>query len=373
MKIKFLLLLFFPVFVFAESLYSPTWGFFLDLPEGYEYIDGDGRDRFSFSGPGDIMFDLVVYSGAYETMNDLVNDVNKRLSNRGDVDFFQYNDKQAALIELNFGSSTGWGLCVELAASITPGKLSALLALAYSPDGKEDLELFHISALDSICPSIEERYYPGPVIEYSYPRGEMKPVTLEGGVRAIIRENDAEAAQVLIEREYQILTAYFNTQYLKEAYLRYYRFIYRDSCDRILNPVSALVQNWGGYNAKTDEAKRAFAQKALDFVQGFHYERDLSGSDIVNMVSAVVQRRGDCDCRSLLWAMILSQADIRSAIMLSLQYSHAMGLADIEGTGARFEAYGTKWLVAETTDKVDIGLIAQDMSDTQYWFGIIFD
>jgi hypothetical protein len=371
MKRCILLLLLIPVFVFAQSLYSPTWGFFLDLPEGYEYIDGDGRDRFSFSSPGGAMFDLVVYNGAFETMSDLINDVNGRIGNRGDVDFFQYNDKQAAIMKLNFGDFDGWGLCVELASMGTQRPM--LLALAYAPADRDDLELLHISALDSISPSIAERLYPGPIIDYSFPRGGLMPVILPGGISAMIRENDAEAAQVFIEREFQILQYYANTPYWREAWIRYYRFIYRDSWDRVTLPVSTLVQNLGGRNAVSDEARRAFAQRALAYIQGFRYERDFTGSDFVNMVTSIVEGRGSCDSYSMLWAIILNHADIRAAMMVSREHSHAMGLADIAGSGARFEAHGTRWLVAETTDNVDIGLIAQEMSDPQHWIGVIFD
>jgi hypothetical protein len=370
MKRCILLLLLVPVFVFSESLYSPTWGFLLDLPEGYEYADGDSRDRFSFLGPAGAVFDLVVYDGAYGNIVELVDDVNRRIGNKGDVDFFNYHDKQAAVIELIFGNYAGWGLCVDLAAG---GRAPMLLALAYGPADSKELELFHLSALDSICLSMEERFYPGPIMEYGYPRGEMKPVTLSGGISAAIRENDAETAQVLIEREFRILQNYANTPYWQEAWIRYYRFIYRDSWDRITNPVLALARYWGGSIAAGDEAGRVFAQKALSFVQGFTYERNLGGSDFVNLVTAVTESRGDCDSRAMLWAVIIAHADIRAAMMVSRQYSHAMGLADITGTGARFEAYGRRWLVAETTDDVDIGLIAQDVSDPAHWIGIIFD
>ena len=114
MKRCFLLLFFLPVLAFAESMYSPTWGFSLDLPEGYDYVDGNSKDRFSFMGPGDIQFDLLVYNGTYNTIKELVDDVNRRLGNRGDTDFFVYRDKQAAILELSFGGAEGWGLCVEL-------------------------------------------------------------------------------------------------------------------------------------------------------------------------------------------------------------------------------------------------------------------
>jgi len=374
MKRLFLFLLFIPAFLPADAMYSPTWGFFLDLPEGYEYVDGDGRDRFSFTGPSEAMFDIVVYDGTYSSMQDLVGDVNRRIGNRGEFDFYNYHGRQAALIKLTFGDFDGWGLCVELSGNNLTSRTPLLLALAYGPAEISELELFHISALDSIAPSPAERRYPGPIIEYSYPRGGTRSVALAaGGVNAMIRENDAEAAQVLIEREFLLLQFYLNSPFIQEAWSRYYRFIYRDSYDRVTAAASALVRAWGGYPSGGDEAKRAFAQRALTFVQGFRYERDLNGSDFVNLVSAVTEGRGDCDSRAVLWAIILSHADIRGAFMLSSHYSHAMGLAELAGSGARFEADGTNWLVAETTASVDIGLIAQDQSDPQHWFAVVFE
>jgi hypothetical protein len=361
-----------PAFIAAASLYSPTWGFLLDLPEGYEYTDGDGTSRFSFSGPSEAIFDIVVYNGTYASINDLVNDVTRRIGNRGDAAFYQYRDKQAALIELDFGNAAGYGLCVELAPAGNTKPF--LLALAYGPRDVPALQLFHISALDSICPTVEERYYPGPVIEYSFPRGEQKRSALAStGVSAMIRENDARAAQVLIEREFTILANYADTPFWQDAWIRYYRFIYRDSFDRIAPAANALVQSWNGQNANTDETKRAFAQRALSFVQGFGYERDLNGSDFLNLVTAVTEGRGDCDPRAMLFAIILNHAGIRAAIMVSPHYSHAMGLADIAGTGARFELYDLQWLVAETTANVNIGLIDQEQNNPRYWIGVFLD
>jgi len=373
MKRIYFLLILVPCFAFAEQMYSPTWGFSLDLPEGYEYVDGDGIDRFSFSGPEGAMFDIVVYNGNYSQIRQLVQDVNRRIQNRGEVDYFQYHDKQAAVIKLIFGSFDGWGIAVELEGG-TAGRKPMLLAIAYGPSDKTELELFHVSALDSIAPSAAERRYPGPLIEYSVPRGQVKPVPIAAaGTSVMIRENDAEAAQVLVEREYSVLQCYIDTPYWQKAWIRYYRFIYRDSFDRVLNAASSIAQNFGGYSASTDEEKRAFAQRSLAFVQGFKYERDLSGSDFLNLVTAVTESRGDCDSRAMLWSIILANVKIHSAFMVSRQYSHAMGLAEIAGTGARFEWSGIRWLVAETTANVDIGLIAQDVSDPQHWLGVVFE
>jgi hypothetical protein len=115
------------------------------------------------------------------------------------------------------------------------------------------------------------------------------------------------------------------------------------------------------------------ASSALSHIQSFSYERNLMGSDFVNLVSALTEGRGDCDSRALLWALILAQANIEAGIMVSREYSHAMGIADIEGQGARFPFEGKQYLVAETTTKVDLGLIAQNMSEIDKWMGIAFE
>jgi len=244
-----------------------------------------------------------------------------------------------------------------------------LLALAYGPAEKSDLNMFHFSALDSIAPSDAERLYPGPITEYTYPRGEQIIVPVAAsGVTAAICKNDAEASQVLIEREFVILTTYINTPAWKQAWLRYYRTIYRDSYTRVENIALALINKWG----RIAEDK-VFAQKALTFVQGFKYERNHEGSDFLNLVSTASEGSGDCDSRAMLWAIILKHADIRAAMMISPKYSHAMGLADIKGAGARFEAYETNWLVAETTANIDIGLIDKEQADPKNWFGVLFE
>jgi len=371
MKQFFILLIFIPVLACAESMYSPSWGFFIDPPEGYEYVDGDGKDRFSFAGPGDAMFDIAVYNGRYNNAAELANDVSKRISNKGEIDYFQYRNKQAALFTLDFNELSGYGLILSLNSA--SGQPVWLLALAYGPSANKELIFFHISALDSICPTQAERRYPGPLMEYSYPRGEKKRTALViNGVSAMIYENDAEASQALVEREFVILQYFANSPNWQEAWTRYYRFIYRDSYDRISEAASIIVRYWGG-PPSGEEEKRAFAQRALDLVQGFTYERDLTGSDFLNLVSAIAEGRGDCDSRAMLWAILLDKSRIPASMMISRQHSHAMGLADLPGNGARFESFGIQWLVAETTAKVNIGLIAQDFSDPNNWLGVIFE
>jgi hypothetical protein len=312
-------------------------------------------------------------------------DVERRLKNTGEISGFIYRNKAAALMDLAFSTSTGnyegWGLCVELEGKGEEPK-PLLLALAYGPEGTRALQSFHFSALDSIVPGEGDRRAPGPITEFTYPRGERKKAALAGagiaGLEARIYEHDAEAAQSLVEREFTILRYYQDSPLWEEAWIRFYRAIYRDSFERLEDAAFALERQWNrsleeeGAGENPESRRRALAEKALQWVQSFTYERDLMGSDFVNLVSAALEGRGDCDSRALLWAIVLEQANIPTAIMVSREYSHAMGLADITGTGARFEWEDKKWLVAETTAAVALGLIGAESSDPAYWLGVTF-
>jgi hypothetical protein len=333
----------------------------------------------------------VVYTGqarsnpAYASAGAVLRDVERRLKSTGEINLFDYRNKEAALMDLSFpapqGPREGWGLCIELEGKAGEPK-PLLLALAYGPAEAPGLRSFHFSALDSIAPAEADRRVPGPVTEFAYPRGERKEGSLAvpGGtsLRVPVYEHDAEAAQALVDREFAVLRAYTDSPLWKEAWTRFYRAIYRDSFDRLAEAAFVLERHWNRSpqqgEAPEDPAgrRRELAERALEWVQGFTYERDLMGSDFVNLISAALEGRGDCDSRALLWAIVLEQANIPAAIMVSREYGHAMGLADIAGTGARFDWEGTKWLVAETTAAVSLGLIGENSADPSRWLGITF-
>jgi len=355
-------------------MYSPTWGFSVDLPPGYVYVEGNAFDRFSFAGPSGAMFDMAVYNGDFADVAEMMATIAGRLGNSGGVYFFVYGGREAAVMELDFAGFEGWALGLELGGDWLTAPL--LLALAYAPAGTENVDLLHVSALNSIAPSFAERLRPGPMTEFAFPRGMPAETPLAGGlgIYAEIRGGDAEAAQWLVDNEFLVLTLFQFSPYWQEAWIRFYRAIYRDAFDRVADAAFNIERRLGGGGSgEPGYAERDFARRVLAFVQGFYYERDFEGSDFVNPVTAVVEGRGDCDSRAMLWAIILAHSNIRSAIMVSRHFSHAMGLADVPGPGARFEAGGVRWLVAETTAEVDIGLIDRDKSEIGHWLGVVFD
>jgi hypothetical protein len=375
-----ILLLYIPLALQAEPIYSPTWGFRLDLPEDYVYTDGNSRDRFSFSSPDGAALDLGVYyaqtgrAAPYASVEALAADVQRRIRSSGDTETFDYHHKKAALFDLAFVNQAdgrtqiaGWGLAIELTGGQTPAPL--LLALAYGPAARQDLQLLHLSVLDSIMPTEADRLYPGPITEFAYPRETRQRYPLWNlGEEAWFYAEDEEASQALVDREFEVLKRYASSPLLDEARIRFYRAIYRDSFDRLGNAAFIIERK---LNVPA-VSKRDYAGMVLDWVQRFEYERNLEGSDFTNLVSAAIDGRGDCDSRAMLWALILNHSNIQAAMMVSPQYGHAMGLADLGGAGARFELEGKSLLVAETTARVPIGLIAEDMSVTDYWLGIRF-
>ncbi|MDR2211926.1 MAG: hypothetical protein LBO65_10765 [Spirochaetaceae bacterium] len=377
----------------AEPLYSPSWGFRLDLPEGYELSGGDKKNQFSFGSSFNTYLDMAVYTGR-ESVLSLAEELEKKLSNRGTKHPFTFNGRGAVLLELRFANSrggyfTGWALCMELAQENRP----LLAAMAYGPD-REELRCLHLSVLDSIQGGAGDHNMPGPVTEYFYPRGEWKTETLaHTNTGAFFRENDARAAQALVDREFEVLKFYVNQPRWQEAWKRFYRAIHRDAFDRLRNAAFILERLWNspapesGEGGQSQEAERLgprpeeavnLAAKTLEWVQGFAYERDFFGSDFVNLVSAAQQGRGDCDSRALLWAIILEQSNIPAGIMVSREYGHAMGLADLIGEGARFPMKDENnrdlnWMVAETTAAVPLGRIGKGSSEISKWLGIRFD
>ncbi|MCL1815087.1 MAG: hypothetical protein FWG27_04635 [Treponema sp.] len=388
--------------LWAEPLNSPTWGFRLDLPEGYELTGGDKKNQFSFSSSFGTSLDLIAYSGKASAAA-LAEELEKKLSNQGKKHVFMYNGREAAVMELRFtqgrNTITGWALCLELENPVAPAGggpnvKGHLAAMAYGPD-KAELQCLHLSVLDSIEGGDGDHRRPGAMTEYLYPRGGWITAALANTKEtARFRENDAAAAQFVVDREFEVMKFYLTSPRWQEAWKRFYRAIFKDSFDRLEHAAFLLERSWnnallnsGSGDINPEEAERLgtrsaeaknIAAKALEWVQGFEYERDLMGSDFINLVTAAREGRGDCDSRAMLWVIILSQSNISAGIMVSREFSHAMGLADLEGQGARFpmkddSGRELRWMVAETTAQVALGLVGESVSEITKWLGITFE
>lgn len=386
----------------AEPLSSPTWGYSIDLPEGFTLVGGDGKSRFSFyQEDSGASVDLVSYQASrYDSPGAAAADAIKRIGAAVETSAFDYRGRRAIVARIEFdgpaGSSAGWLLAVELGKDPTTERRPILLALAYGPansaagnDGSADREALYLSALDSVAPETADRDASGPISAFAFPAaGRMLAQTTIGGepVSFEVDRSDAEASKAIVDREFAVLRRYDRSPLWQEAWKRFYRAIRRDAFKRLAGLAfaveRAIAADSGGGGAAPNGADsagggaatgdRLLAEGVLGWVQGFKYERDLLGADFVDLVSAAVETRGDCDSRALLFVVVLQHANIESILMVSREYAHAMAAARVDGAGARFPYGETQWVVAETTAKVPLGLIGKNVSDSAKWLGIDF-
>jgi hypothetical protein len=168
-----------------------------------------------------------------------------------------------------------------------------------------------------------------------------------------------------VRREYRILTTYQASRTLwQDAWARFYRMAYRESAGRLDGFTEAFARGL----PRADPAESA--RRALAWVQGFVFERDPAGLDFVPPLTAAFERRGDCDARAMVMAMILERLGIDCVLMLSREYSHAMLAVDVPGGGQRFPFGGRQYLVAETTAGVGLGMIDASQTDFTKWLGV---
>jgi hypothetical protein len=406
--------------------FNSSKGFFIDLPEGFVFTEGDGSSRFSFAF-GAMTVDLLVSDpGRYASARAAAEDTAKRLGSRMTPSSFSYAGMDAAVTEFAFGSGAAArrGMAFFLdgqaekasspSGSQNSGQSSALAGkgydltlLAHAPatDWQRDREIL-LSCIDGFSASTAYRAAPGPLGVLARSRlnaGDRQPKTIRfGGSELPLSWNPKEAAiaQELVEREYRVLVRTTTTQAAVEPGMqRFYRMVWRDSLPSLDQLALALSRAWETGRAK-DSAEgraridsldsqdsnttggkprfgpvadpRAYAQALLSWTQGFSYERDPKGSDVVNPLSAAFEGRGDCDSRILVLNILLRRENIESILMISLKHEHALLAVDAPGIGARYQYRGKQWLVGETTAPVDIGRIDARQANPADWFALDF-
>jgi hypothetical protein len=356
-------------------------GFFVDLPTGFSLKSGDGRSRFAFVDPqGGMEYDILAYEpGRFADAEDLAKQSLDKLGSSGDRTSYGYEGRPAVLAELSFAldgaRKKGYALFIGAraggGAEASTGERSFAL-LAYAPEADFDAYSdFILSCLDCFSVDAAARRAPGPLSQFTldWPpsRDRQKTVSLPGGGSAILPWTEEEAAQEKQTdlREYKVLGAYADEEGpWQDAWARFYRMAYRESAarlDRLALEAARLLPQ----DDPTETARQVLA-----WVQGFVYERDQGGSDFIPPLTAAFGATGDCDSRAVLAAILLEDRGIDAILMVSKEYAHAMLAVDVPGGGQRFAFKGKKYLVAETTAHVGLGMIAANMADWSKWMGI---
>ena len=180
-----------------------------------------------------------------------------------------------------------------------------------------------------------------------------------------------EGIQATIERETRLLMAQVGPQVsdqkvLAPGWSRFYRQIYRDLYSS-LTPVSAY---WQSQVAQGKVTRDALPQTVLTWLQSFTYFQKSGIYAVETPWQTLRDHKGDCDSLALIYLALMDQMGFHGILMVSAPYSHAMAALDLPGGGARFPFADQKWLVAEMTTKVNLGMIAQDMADPSQWIGV---
>jgi hypothetical protein len=344
----------------------------IDMPSGFTAGDGDGRTRFSYFDPvGEMELDILVYEPArFAGADAMAAEAAVRLGSRGDTSIFTYAGRDAALSEIAFTldgvARKGYALFVAGDAGEADYALLAHVA-ASRFDAYGELV---ISALDGFSIDRSARREPGPISQFLLPwpaerAGRKTAILPSGAVNLPWSAEEAAQELEIAEREYRILSRYVDTDDLwVDAWGRFYRMVYRESAARLDDLAAAFSRS-----LPADDPTEC-ARRVLAWVQGFSYERDLAGIDFVPPLAAAFGRRGDCDARAVVMAIVLEGLGIDCVLMLSREYSHAMLAVDVPGGGQRFPFGGREYLVAETTAKVGLGMIDAEQADFTKWLGV---
>lgn len=359
--------------IYSEILTSPTWGFSVDLPEGFVLADSTGNDSFLFQHKN-ISVQVILRAfkkERYATTTIAMDYVMKQLSATYDTDTTDWRNTTTVIssfdMTLNGESLSGWGVCSEL-----PDSDGIIVMLSYGPKSQEKaFEPFIVSTIDSLAIDLGSFYEAGPITHWAYPKtGNVKHnIEIAGKkIQFTLDSSDIEAENFLIEREYGILVLYQSSDLWKEAWQRYYRQIFRNACSRIKN-VSFSIGNALLKQSKND---KELIQTLLTWVQYFEYDRQQNTADLMPVTAVLTGEGSDCDSRSILLAIILYQLNYDTCLFISADYSHAMLGVVLDEPGAKITRNEKTYLLGETTGKVEIGQIANTMADETKWIEVDF-
>ncbi len=380
----FLLCTLVPAYLNAEEITDNDFGYSLDAPEGFK-VSGYTPDGMSYhfkhsALPVELVLKLYT-TDIFSTPDSALNGALKKLNAAYEqTDSFCWDNTECAITNFSCqaimkNGASGWAVAANL-----PGKDANLVLLCYADSQKaENCGQFIFSTLNSLCISKNSRFSPGIITSYAFPEKEKSKIQLEIAGKKIETEIDAvasEANNFVIECEYSVLKLYANSPKWKEAWIRYYKAIFRDSYSRLskaaFDITSAIYP--AALKRNPNSPENALNEILLNWTQNFEYKRGNENSaDFTSVIDSLTGTGSDCDSRSILMCTLLKQNGISTSLFISREYSHAVYGAEINAPGAKIKAGGKEFLLGETTVKnLKPGLIAQEQNDTEKWIPVLF-
>lgn len=372
---------------FADFLVSEKYGYTIDFPEGFDVLDGeeDGSSALLKHKFVKAQVMLKVWSAdSYSDASAALSATFSKIGAKGSIERLQWRNQLCALSQFTMQNAAVQGVQSGWAAAYTlPLNKGILTLLAYSDAATAfDTEQFMLSVLDSVMIDRGSFRECGLITAAAFPSKAKKSITLTIAGKKIstqIGAEDAEAAQFVIDREFAVFKLYVNTTLWKEAWQRFYRQIARDSFGRTKKVAFDISSALQAEAAKKDSAQpeAALSQLLLEWAQGFAYAResaDPNKADFANIPSVLAGSASDCDCRSLLLAVLLKQMGVEACMFISNEYSHAVLGVVLEGKlGQTIEADGTPYLIGDTTATkgITLGKMDASMQDRSKWIPVV--
>ena len=372
-------------FLFSEVISSDVFGYTIDFPEMFQIIDMTEDER-------SILFEhqlLPVQAAikiwpqkSYTNSQDCLKATLGKIASTQDVTGVKWRNQSCAVSRIQMNEAVlgekmeGWAVCTPL-----PQTKDYFVMLSYAPENKAyDCEQFILSLLDSIMIDRGSRREAGLITTFAFPKKGNKSIELEiegEKIKTFMDEDDAEANQFVVDREFAVFKLFIDQQCWKEAWQRFYRLIAKDGIGRLKRPAFDIstALSPACNDADPENPSAAMAQKLLTWIQGFNYERPSATpdkADFTNIPATFTGSGSDCDSRSMLLMLLLKNMNIDSCMFISVDYSHAMAGVCLEGKmGQSYTLDEKEYLFGETTAKnVTLGMIAADMQDRTKWIPV---
>lgn len=370
----------------ATEFRNPQFGYFVDVPEGWQVMQAEEASQVAFTDQQSraVLQIFAFEPDRFDSAEGIASFVRERFSAQGESSAFTYQGGEASFADMRFATGRRDVRGYLLFLNGGGGQFSADFAVMSYTDAAlfQDYQAELISTLNSFAPDPRSRRAPGPVSQFYFsfppPSREDRSVALPGDLGRVafpVHPEEAEVSQIFIEREAELLQQYAQAAHARwgrpdqsfhNAWKRYYKAIYRDNSAR-LKPLARQLE---ARFAERDTPRAEIPAILLRWLQGFEYVRVPSLSDLNSPVRAVLQSEGDCDSLALVYTILLHHLDFDAILLVSNRYSHALAGVDVEGEGARFEFEGTRYLLAELTEDVEIGLIPREMADPSGWLAV---
>lgn len=357
--------------LWADRIKVPSGDYEIFLPVGWTIYDRSDLSHLSFlSDDESAVLEISYYSGdQFSDTQEMYDQLLSHLGGEVDVSQFLYVHWNAWLADISFTLEgqqyRGWFLLLD--GDEWDYQITLFTPLSYYDQNFP----WMVSAMDSFSPGQEALRLPGVISTMMelgesqesqitlYPQGNASPY--------VFNQSLLQISQDFIEREAKLLHQYsVNRELFHLAWDRYYNLIYRDNFLRLYSLATAL-EPWA-----EPMNRQEWMEALLSWIQEFEYSSSGTFSDLLSPMSSAVCQQGDCDSLSLLYLIILEYYGIQGILLVSEEYSHAMVAVPSDIEGASIEYKGTRYVVAELTDQVEMGQIPSSMSDLEKWQIIAF-